>query len=215
MFRTIPIIIMLLTCGPVSAAAHASQVADAISGKAIVAPTELQLALRDLWSGHVFWVRSVVIASHYEDNAGVEAAEAKVVENARSIADAITPFYGNEASDRLFELLAGHYDAVKNYMLAGFDENAERKEGASKELAANADEIAVFLDAANPYLAKDAVLPLLIAHGGHHMQQIEAVHRSDFEQEAVVWDAMLGHVYRIADAMADALARQFPDKVSG
>lgn len=215
MFRTILIIVMFLTGGPIVAAAHPAAATDAAPGEAPVTQTELQLGLRDLWSGHVFWVRSVVIASHYEDDNGAAAAEAKTVENARNIAGAITPFYGQEASDQLFELLAGHYGAIKNYMRAGFDEDEEGQRAASSELAVNAEALSTFLDGANPYLPKDAVLPLLMAHGGHHMQQIGAVHEGDFEEEAVVWDAMLGHVYTIADAMADAFARQFPEKVTG
>lgn len=180
-----------------------------------ISESELQLALRDLWTGHIFWVRSVVFASYYDDGAGAEVAEAKAVENARALADAITPFYGKEAADKLFGLLAGHYGAIKEYMQAGFSENKPGKDAASKKLVANAEEIAVFLDGANPHLPKDAVLPLLMAHGGHHMQQVDAVHQRDFSKEAEVWDAMLGHIYAISDAMAGAFAKQFPDKVTG
>lgn len=176
---------------------------------------ELQLTLRDLWTGHVFWVRSVVLASHYDDAAGAGAAEAKVVENARAIADAVIPFYGREAADRLFGLLAGHYEAVKDYMEAGYAERERDAEAAAKTLAANAEEIAAFLAGANPYLPREDVLPLLLTHGGHHMQQIEAIHRRDFSGEAVIWEAMQGHIYGIADALAGALARQFPDQVTG
>ena len=181
----------------------------------VISESELQLALRDLWTGHIFWVRSVVLASHYDDDAAAEAAEAKAVENARALADAITPFYGQDAADKLFGLLAGHYGAIKEYMQAGFSENKSGKDAASKKLVANAEEIAIFLDGANPHLPKDAVLPLLMAHGGHHIQQIDAVHQGDFSKEAEVWDAMLGHIYAISDAMAGAFAKQFPEKVIG
>ena len=181
----------------------------------VISESELQLALRDLWTGHIFWVRSVVLASHYDDGAGAEVAEAKAVENARALADAITPFYGKEAADKLFGLLAGHYGAIKDYMQAGFSENKSGKDAASKKLIANAEEIAIFLDGANPHLPKEAVHPLLIAHGAHHIHQIDAVHQGDFSKEAEVWDAMIAHIYSLADAMAGALAKQFPDKVTG
>jgi hypothetical protein len=176
---------------------------------------ELRLALRDLWTNHVFWVRSYVLATHYEDAAGAAAAEAAAVENARAIAGAIVPFYGQDAADALFELLAGHYGAVRDYAAASYAEDARGQETAAQALSANAGAIADFLAAANPYLPKDAVLPVLVAHGGHHMQQVQAVHAGDFAAEAEVWAAMLGHVYAIADAMAGALAEQFPDKVNG
>ena len=183
--------------------------------KSALTSAELHAALRSLWTGHVFWVRSVVVASHYEDDAAAEAAEAKAVENARSLANAITPFYGQEAADALFGLLAGHYGSIKEYMQAQFDGDPAGAKAATAKLVANAEAIADFLDGANPNLPKEVVLPLLVGHGGHHMQQINQIKAGDFTSEAKTWDDMLGHIYAISDAMAGALAKQFPDKVQG
>ena len=179
----------------------------------IISSAELQLALRDLWTGHIFWLRSYVVASHYEDAAAADAADAKTVENARAIADAIVPFYGPEAGNKLFGLLAGHYRAVKDYMKARFA--GGKGEAATKNLTANAAEIAAFLSGANPHLPRETVLTLLLAHGGHHIQQINVIEKGDFSSEAASWDAMLAHMHQISDALAGALARQFPDKVEG
>lgn len=207
----IALFLALLTLGTT---APVLQEADPIVDEPILTATELQLAMRDLWTGHVFWIRSYVIAEHHNDAAAAEAADAKVVENARAIADAVIPFYGQEGADALFPLLAGHYGAVKDYMKAAYGENGQAGEAATQKLTENAREIAAFLAAANPNLPESAVLPLLVAHGGHHVQQIDAVHRGDFTNEAVVWDAMLTHINGIADALAGALAKQFPDIVS-
>lgn len=177
--------------------------------------TELRIALRDLWTGHVFWVRSVVVSAHYRDDAGLKASETQTVENARALADAIVPFYGQEAADKLFGLLAGHYGAIKGYLDAGLAKNKSGQESAVAGLTQNATAIAEFLDAANPHLPKTAVLPLLLAHGGHHVQQIDLFAKRDMESEARVWEQMLGHVHGIADAMAGALKKQFPSKVAG
>ncbi len=173
---------------------------------------ELQLALRDLWAGHIFWVRSYVLSSHYKDERGAGAAEAEVVKNARAIADATEPLYGGEAADQLFQLLAGHYGAIKDYMEAHYRGDEAGQGAASSTLTENADAIATFLASANPHLPKDAVLPLLVAHGGHHVQQINAIHGRDFTGEATIWEAMRTHMNTIADAMADAFVKQFPDK---
>ena len=181
---------------------------------ALLTKDELQLTLRDLWGGHVFWVRSVVFAAHYKDAAAEKAAEAEAVENARAIADAIIPLYGQEAADALFDLLAGHYGAIKAYLIAANAGDSAKQQSAEKDLTANAEAIADFLDGANPNLPKNVVLPLLVSHGGHHLQQIQAVKSGDFTNEAVIWDAMLGHIHAIADAMANAFAAQFPDKIT-
>jgi hypothetical protein len=188
---------------------------DTPAAVANVSRDALQLALRDLWDGHIFWVRSYVLAAHYRDEAGAAVADAQTVQNARALADAIVPFYGKEAADQLFQLLAGHYGAIKDYRQASYAGEDEAREEASKRLSANADEIATFLGGANPHLPKEAVLPLLLAHGGHHLQQIEAFREGDFAAEAEVWEAMGSHMHAIADALGAALARQFPDKVTG
>jgi hypothetical protein len=44
---------------------------------------DLQLALRDLWAGHIFWVRNMVLTTKYNDADAAKVAEGKVVENAK------------------------------------------------------------------------------------------------------------------------------------
>ena len=85
---------------------------------------------------------------------------------------------------------------------------------ATQSLTTNADQIATFLSEANPYLSKDAVQGLLLAHGGHHIQQIQQLKDRNYEAEAQTWDEMKKHVYQIADATADALAKQFAKRFS-
>ena len=206
------LLVSTLLSGPVQDAAGALQSDPVVA--ATLSETELQLALRDLWTGHVFWVRSVVISTHYKDKSAAKSAEAKVVSNARALADAVVPFYGQGAADKLFELLAGHYGAIKQYMEADFAHNERAKTKASAAIVSNAEEISVFLSGANPYLPKDTLMSLLAAHGGHHMAQINAIDQKKFDAEAETWHAMLSHMYTIADAMASALTKQFPDKVS-
>jgi hypothetical protein len=59
-------------------------------------------------------------------------------------------------------------------------------------------------------LPKDALYSVLLAHGGHHIQQIQELKARNYAAEAKTWDDMKSHVYQIADATADALAKQFP-----
>lgn len=174
---------------------------------------ELRIALRDLWDGHIFWVRNVVIATHYHDAKAAKVAEDQVVQNAKNIGDAIAGFYGKEAGDKLFKLLAGHYGAVKDYMNASFKGDKKAEAAASDKATKNAEEIAAFLSAANPYLPKDTLFSLLTAHYGHHVTQINSTAAKDFAAEAQNWEIMLKHINGVADALAGALAKQFPEKV--
>ncbi len=172
-----------------------------------------QAALRDLWVGHVFWVRNVALATIATSNKEMAAAaEAEVVANAKAIASAIEPFYGKPASEKLFGLLAGHYGAVKEHVAATAKGDAKGQAAAQKKIDANLSELATFLSGANPNLPKPTLEPLLLAHGAHHVAQDEQLKAKKYADEAKTWEAMKNHMYVIADALGDALAKQFPDK---
>ncbi len=174
---------------------------------------ELRLALRDLWTDHIFWVRSVVYATKYGDTEAAKVAEENVVKNAKNIAGAVASFYGKEAGDKLFGLLAGHYGAIKEYLTAAVAGDTAGKNTATEKLKKNADEIATFLNSANPKnWPKETLVSLLMAHGGHHIAQIDAVVAKDYGTEATVWENMKKHIYVIADALAGGIEKQFPKK---
>jgi hypothetical protein len=135
-----------------------------------------------------------------------------VVANAQAIAGAIEPYYGKAASDQLFKLLAGHWGAISDYLNATRDGKKTNQDAAYQALVANAGEIAKFLSAANPHLPADALRGLLTAHGAHHVQQIQEFQAKQYDQEAKTWAAMKDHMYVIADALAGAIAKQFPEK---
>lgn len=177
-------------------------------------PKEAQTstALRDLWMGHVFWVRNVAVSTFDGNAAAAAAAENEVVANAKQIAAAIEPYYGKAAADKLFGLLASHYGAVKQYLAATVANSKEQQDAATKALTGNAAEIATFLSAANPNLPFDTLNGLLLMHVGHHIQQIQQLTAKNYAEEAKTWDAMKKHMYVIADALAGALAKQFPAK---
>ena len=177
-----------------------------------VAVLETKMALRDLWVEHVFWIRNYVLATQAHDPVQGKIAEQEVVANAKALAGTITPFYGQAASDSLFTLLAGHWGAVRDYDTATRKKSKPAQDEAVAKIIGNAREIAKFLSSANPNLPEDAVFGLLSSHGGHHVAQINEVTSRDFASEAKTWHAMRSHMLMISDAIADGIAKQFPDR---
>jgi len=179
-----------------------------------VAAPKLQAAMRELWHGHIVHARDYALAVHAGNAADAKAAADAVVDNAKQIAGAVGGFYGDAAGDQMLTLLGGHWGAVK----ALTDTRAAKDEaGSSKamaDLTANASEIAKFLAGANPNLPEDTVRGLLLAHGAHHSSQIDLILKGDTAAEASEWTAMQGHMDMIADALAGAIAKQFPEKAS-
>ena len=175
---------------------------------------EMQQTLRDLWVGHIFWVRHVVSNIATNDPEERDAAEKEVVANTKQIASTMTPFYGEAASEKLFSLLDLNISAVREYSEATVAENKQQQDAALAHLASNADEIANFLSHLNPYLHKDTVRSLVATHGAHHVLQINQYKTKDYAPLGATWPMMRQHIYVIADTLTTALAKQFPNKFS-
>lgn len=216
--KTLPTLVLL--CGGLAFAAPSVQAHDrahgaqpAATGKAVPAP-KLQAALRALWHGHVVATRDYAFAVQAGEQQRAAKSGDAVVANARQLSNAIAGFYGKPAGERMLALLAGHWGAVKAMTDAGHAHDQAANAEAMATLTGNAGEIAKFLAAANPNLPEDAVRGLLVAHGAHHAAQIDQVMRRDRKAEAVTWKAMQAHMDTIADALAGAIAKQFPAKAA-
>ncbi|GAB6197107.1 hypothetical protein [Lysobacter xanthus] len=192
---------------------HAAAAPTAAAAASVPAP-KLHAALRSLWHGHVVHAREYAYAVHAGNAKAAKRADAAVVANAKQIAGAVGSFYGDAAGKRMLELLAGHWGAVKQITDTARAGNSAGHTRAIADLTRNAQAIAAFLSGANPYLPNDAVFGLLAAHGGHHVAQIDEVMKNDHKAEAATWVAMQKHMDTIADALAGAIAKQFPAKAS-
>jgi len=175
---------------------------------------KLHAAMRSLWHGHIVHARAYAMAVHAHNDAKAKQAADAVVANARQIADAVGGFYGKPAGDQMMTLLAGHWGAVKGLTDARAHNDSAAADTAMSNLTANAGEIAKFLAGANPNLPEDTVRGMLLAHGAHHSQQINQIMAGDHKGEAESWKAMQAHMDTVADALAGAIAKQFPAKAS-
>ena len=176
---------------------------------------ELKMALRDLYVNHIFWVRDLVIATRLGEKQAASEADEYGVKNAEAIGRSIAPLYGQAAGEKFVTLFTGHYSAVKGYMTAAFANhfkgNAALKKAALDKLTKNAADIAKFVSSANPNLPYNIVYGLLLTHGQQHVMTIDATAKKDWAGEADMWDPMVKHIYTLSDALADGIAKQFPD----
>jgi hypothetical protein len=201
---------LALACSaPAAAAPSPAAAAKAAAAPAIQAP-KLHAAMRDLWHGHIVHAREYAQAMHAHDAAKAGKAADAVVANAKQISGAVAGFYGKAGGDRMLELLGGHWGAIKAMTDARVNNDAAAADKAMGDLTANASEIAKFLAGANPNLPEDTVRGMLLAHGAHHAQQITQIMAGDSKGEAATWTAMQQHMDTVADALAGAIAKQFP-----
>ncbi len=175
---------------------------------------EMKKAVRDLWVGHIFWIRHVVSNSAANNQEKRDSVEKEVWENAKQIASTITPFYGEAVSQEFLNLLNINYGAIKAYSEATVTRDKRRQHAALARLGSNADDIADFLSHLNPYLQKDIIRGLIEAHSAHHILQINQYKEKEYAPPMANWPMMRQHAYVIADTLTTALVKQFPSKFS-
>jgi hypothetical protein len=199
---------------PLLAATPPAHAHAAAAATASAQAPKLHAAMRALWHGHIVHAREYAMAVHAHNDAKARKAADAVVANARQIADAVGGFYGKPAGDEMMTLLGGHWGAVKAMTDARAKNDTAAADAAMAKLTSNAGEIAKFLAGANPNLPEDTVRGMLLAHGAHHSQQINLIDANDHAGEAREWTAMQAHMDSVADALAGAIAKQFPAKAS-
>ncbi|NUR23561.1 hypothetical protein [Frateuria sp.] len=209
-----PCLLAFLVATAFAATAPAMDMPSTAPAAAVPAAPKLDAALRALWHGHVVHTREYALAVHAHDAAKAKAAAGAVVANAKQIANAVGGFYGKSAGARMLDLLAGHWGGVKALTDAGAANDKAAENKAMAALQSNATEIAKFLAGANPNLPEGAVQGLLATHVAHHATQVQQIMAGDMKGEASTWQAMQAHMDTISDALAAAIAKQFPAKAS-
>jgi hypothetical protein len=175
---------------------------------------EMKQAYRDLWLGHIYWVQHAVLDHATNSLAERNAVKREVDANTKQIANMITPFYGEDVSQKFLSLLDINISAVREYSEATVAGNKGQQDVALARLASNSDDFGAFLSGVNPYLQKDTVQGLIAGHGAHHVLQINQYKKKDYAHLDETWKMMREHVYVIADTITTALVKQFPDKFS-
>jgi hypothetical protein len=173
---------------------------------------QLQLAFRDLWMGHLFWVRSAVQDARHADGDAGRVSQARVIQNARDIADSFRPYYGADLSDRLFGLLVRHDTALREYGEAAFKKDAEGQRTAAGALSANAGDVATLIASSNTGWKREALEKLFQAQSEQQEKQITCFVSADFSSEAELWTNMVPDAYFLADTLALGIVGQFPTR---
>lgn len=177
-----------------------------------VTVADMQAVLRDEWSRHLFWIRTVVLDNANNDLQSRGFAEKAVAANTRDMAKTFAPFYGDAVSEQFRTLLTKHYDVINAYSEATVAGDKRRQDAAMVELASITDEIATFLSGINPHLPKATIRSLFATNIDHHVAQINKIQNKDYAGEEELWPRMEHHSYVIADTLTAGLAKQFPKK---
>ena len=168
--------------------------------------------MRKLWEDHITWTRLAII-SFAADLPDFNATAGRLLENQDDIGDAIKPYYGKRAGDQLTALLKEHITgAVELLKAAKAGDDAKFKQ-ANDAWYRNGDEIARFLNKANPkYLRLGKVKALMRGHLDQTLEEAAARLKGDFAADIRAYDEIHRHILMMSDAISDGIVKQFPRK---
>ncbi len=179
-------------------------------------PVEKQLAFRNamrkLWEDHITWTR-LFIVSVAADLPDKDLTAQRLLQNQADLGTAIKPFYGSGAGDKLTGLLRVHILTAADVLAAAKAGDTAKVNDAKARWYANADDIAAFLNSANP---KAWPLADMKAMMREHLDLTlaEAVARltGDWTADIAAYDKVHGQILKMADMLSAGIIRQFPNK---
>lgn len=171
----------------------------------------LKLAMRRLWADHVIYTRCYVISA-LADLPDAQATAARLLRNQDDIGNAIVPYYGKPAGDKLTQLLKEHITIAVDLIAAAKTSDQNKFAEADKRWTENANQIAIFLSRANPNWPEKDVTDLLSLHLKLTKEEVVARINKKWEEDIRKFDEIVTEIMVLSDALSAGIVKQFPEK---
>lgn len=168
--------------------------------------------MRKLWEDHITWTRLAII-SFAEDLPDLQATQTRLLANQDHIGDAIKPYYGNAAGERLTTLLKEHITGAVALLQAARSGDDAAIAKTATAWYRNGNQIADFLHGANPRAwFRRAMRKMMKMHLDQTLS--EAQHRLQHRYAADIrdYDQIHRHILVMADALSSGIMSQFPSR---
>jgi hypothetical protein len=173
---------------------------------------QLKENMRRLWTDHVVWTRDYIVAAVANDPSA-SAVAARLMRNQEDIGNAIKPFYGNDAGNKLTALLKDHINIATEVVTAAKAGDKMKLGDADRRWHDNARDIATFLSGANPNWSQSDLVMMLNEHLTLTTQEATARIEKRWTDDTATFDRILTQALHMADALAAGIVKQFPAKV--
>jgi hypothetical protein len=172
----------------------------------------LRLALNQLLSEHATLAAAATNAALGNRPKEFEAAAGALDANSIDISKAIGSVYGDAAGEAFLPLWRKHIGFFVDYTLAKAKGSKKGQEKAVNNLVQYASDFGAFLNSATPALPKEAVAELVKMHILSLKDVVDAQAKKDQKLAYAKIREAAHHMQMIADPLADAIIKQFPDK---
>jgi hypothetical protein len=168
--------------------------------------------MRALWQDHGTWTR-LAIVSFADNSPDLQATQDRLLANQTEIGNAVKPYYGDDAGNKLTALLQQHIVNAVGVLKAAKTGNPAEVDQAKAAFYANGNQIADFLHGANPgNWPADAVQNMMKTHLDQvvEMGSDELTHH--YAESVGVWNAYRDHILAMADTLSNGITKQFPNR---
>jgi hypothetical protein len=167
-------------------------------------------AMRALWEAHGAWTHMVIV-SFVGNLPNLPAEQQVLLHNQVEIGNAVKPYYGTAAGNKLTKLLKEHILGAVNVLVAAKSGNKSKVAKAETAWFANGRQIANFLHAANPrFLSRSAARKMMNIHLNQVIQQGVDELTGRYAADAQAFAPYIRHILDMADMISGGIIRQFP-----
>jgi hypothetical protein len=168
--------------------------------------------MRELWEDHGAWTR-MAITSFADNSPDLAVTEARLLSNQTAIGNAVKPYYGTAAGNKLTALLKQHILAAVGVLVAAKSGSKSQLASAEAAFFANGRKIAAFLHAANP---RNWSLVAMRQMMKIHLTQVIVMGADEltgnYAGSAAEWNPYRSHLLAMADMLSTGIIKQFPGR---
>ncbi len=174
--------------------------------------SDLRVALNSLLAEHIYLAGSATGAALAGRQAEFQAAAGALDGNSIALGKAIGSVYGADAETAFLGLWRKHIGMAVDYVTGIATKDKAKQDKAVTDLVGYSRDFAAFLNAANPNLPTEVVTGLVKTHVVTLKAVIDAQASGDLAAAYLKVREAAAHMGMIADPLAAAIAKQFPEK---
>jgi hypothetical protein len=168
--------------------------------------------MRALWEAHGSWTHMVIV-SFAGNLPNLPAEEQVLLDNQVDIGNAVKPYYGAAAGNKLTKLLKEHIAGAVTVLQAAKSGDKGALAQAEKAWFANGRQVADFLHAANPrFVPRRAARRMMRTHLNQVIEQAVDELTGDYSASARAFGPYIHHILDMADTISGGIIRQFPSR---
>jgi hypothetical protein len=167
--------------------------------------------MNKLWEDHVTWTRMYIISAT-SGLADADAAAKRLLQNQVDIGNAIKSFYGETAGNQQTALLNDHILTAVALLAAAKSGDTAGFEIARQHWYDNGNQIAAFLNSANPdHWPLADMQAMMKSHLDLTLEEATARLKADWTGDIAAYDKVHNEILEMAGMLTEGIAAQFPD----